>query len=399
VAPLALAALVAGAQQPAATPGLPTAVEAAWLRAQEAADAQGQLLRGEASRAAAASLLPAPASVELSQRDGRWIDRGAGAGRETEAALALPLWLPGQRGVRGALADADAARAQAALAHARWQVAGQVRELAWRVVEARADLRQAEAQRDALERLGNDVDRRVKAGDLARADLLAARAEALNARATAREAQVRLTGLERQWTSLVGVTALEREQLDEPKATEQAPAQHPQLLLAERQLAQAQRQQDWTIADRRDPPELLLRYRQETGGGEPGSRNSAGIGIRIPFGGDVRNRPLQAQAASAALVAERQLAALRLQVDTTRRQAEEAHAASLERLAVDRERSALAKERAQLIQRAFDAGDHGLPDLLRALAASAAAQADFERSQAVVGLAHARLLQAQGLIP
>lgn len=399
--PLALAVLAASAQQPApSASALRTAVDAAWQRAQEAAEAQGQVLRAEASRAAASSLLPAAPAIELSHRDERWLERAPGAGRETELAAALPLWMPGQRAKRTAAAEAQTAMAQAAAAFSRWQIAGQVRELAWRVVGARAELRQAQAQRDMLERLAADVDRRVQAGDLARSDALAARAEALSAVASVRDAQLRLTELERQWVVLAGMPAPAAEQLDEPVPVSAAgTGSHPHLQLAERQVEHAQRQQAAVAADRRDPPELLLRYRQEAGGVDSQARNSVGVGVRIPLGGDVRNRPLEAAASSTLLVAQRQLEVVRAQVDATLKQAEDAHVAALERLAADRQRHALVSERAALVQRAFNAGDHSLPELLRALAASAAAQADLERSQAALGLARARLLQAQGITP
>ncbi|MFZ5542161.1 MAG: TolC family protein [Pseudomonadota bacterium] len=401
--PLALAVLAASAQvSPSGAPALRAAADAAWQRAVQAAEAEGQALRADASRVAAAGLLPAPPAIELSHRNERWTDRAPGAGRETELAAALPLWTPGQRAARATAADAEAASARAALHFARWQIAGQVRELAWRIASARAELRHAMARQEALERLAADVDRRVKAGDLARADALAARAEALSARGQAAEAQWQLDTAERDWAAQVALPVPEPAQMEEALPTGAGRLdleQHPQLQLAMRQLELAQRQQAAVAADRRDPPELLLRYRQETAGTDAGTRNSVGVGLRIPLGTDARNRPLDAAAASAALVAQRQLEAARLQLVSALKQAQDAHAAAARRLSAARERAALERERAALVQRAFDAGEYGLPDLLRALAASAAAQADLERTQAALGLARARLLQAQGLTP
>jgi cobalt-zinc-cadmium efflux system outer membrane protein len=403
VAPLWLAALAAGAQAQAPVAGAPTlreAVESAWQRALEAAQARGQGMRAAAGEAVARGLLPAPPSVELSHRDEHWLERRPGAGRETEVAAALPLWLPGQRAARTAGAQAEVARARADEALARWQVAGQVREQAWRIVSARAELAQARAHHDALERVAGDVDRRVGAGDLARSDALAARSEAVAARSLVREAQRLLAELERQWQVAVALPVLPQGQIDEPVPADAAALSgHPQMLSAQRQLAYAQGQQAVVSADRRDPPELLLRYRRDAGGGDAASRNSVGVGVRIPFGGEVRNRPLEAAAAGTVLLAERQLELTRLQLASTLSQAEDAHATAQERVQADRERAALARERAALVQRAFDAGEYGLPELLRALAAAAAAQTDVERSQAAVGLARARLLQAQGILP
>ena len=121
--------------------------------------------------------------------------------------------------------------------------------------------------------------------------------------------------------------------------------------------------------------------------------------MRIPFGSDARNRPLEAQASGAVLVAERRLARMRDRLAVELALATDAREAAQQRLRDDEQRAALARERAQLSQRAFDAGEFGLPELLRTLSAAAAAQADLERSQAALGLARARLLQAQGLMP
>jgi outer membrane protein TolC len=57
------------------------------------------------------------------------------------------------------------------------------------------------------------------------------------------------------------------------------------------------------------------------------------------------------------------------------------------------------RERADLIGRSFDVGETPLPDLLRALAAAAEADAALAHHSAALGLARARLQQALGLLP
>jgi cobalt-zinc-cadmium efflux system outer membrane protein len=52
----------------------------------------------------------------------------------------------------------------------RLRTAGEVREAWWSLALARIDLETAEARRQNAERLAADVARRVKAGDLSRAD-------------------------------------------------------------------------------------------------------------------------------------------------------------------------------------------------------------------------------------
>ncbi len=149
----------------AALPAVPTlsqAVEAAWQRAAQAREAQGQTQRANAERAAVSSLWAAPPALELSYRDDRW---QTSAGRkETEAGLAWPLWLPGQRNARGAAVDADLELAQAAVQAGRLHFAGLVREAVWGIAAQQAEADLADAQVRSLQEIADDVRRRVNAG-------------------------------------------------------------------------------------------------------------------------------------------------------------------------------------------------------------------------------------------
>ena len=169
---------------------LSAAVEAAWRRSVHAKTVEGQFGLAAAQQSAANSLWAAPPSVELSYRSDKLTDN---AGRtESEAGIAWPLLLPGQRGARQAAAAAERSAAEAGLAAAKLKVAGEVREAAWGVVGRESEAAIAAENKKSLEVLAADVERRVKAGDLARADSLAARAEFLAASAAAAEARQRL---------------------------------------------------------------------------------------------------------------------------------------------------------------------------------------------------------------
>ncbi len=63
------------------------------------------------------------------------------------------------------------------------RLAGELREAAWQIAAANAELAQTDTQAQGLNQLADDVERRVRAGDLARADALAAQAEHLAATA------------------------------------------------------------------------------------------------------------------------------------------------------------------------------------------------------------------------
>ncbi len=306
--------------------------------------------------------------------------------------------MPGVRSARQAAGDADVALADAHRRHTRWQIAGQVRDAVWAIEAARADEAQAKAHASTLEQVASDVERRVRAGDLARADHLSARSEALAAQAVHREAALKLADAHRQWTLLTGLAAPASALAGADNGDGNTIESHPALQSASRALEQARRNADLVTATRRDPPELRVGLRQEADG--PGtSRTSAGIGVRIPFGADVRNRPRETEAWTAVTLAQRQSDNARLRVEADLAQAKAVLEAAQARVQAEETRDALTRERSQLVRKAFNAGDMGLPDLLRALATASTAQADLARARAALGLAQSRLAHAQGITP
>lgn len=386
-------------------PTLAQAVEAAWQRATQAREAEGQTQRATAERVAISSLWAAPPAVEFSYRDDRW-QTSAGR-REAEAGLAWPLWLPGQRNARGAVVDADVELSQAAVQAGRLHFAGLVREAAWGIAAQKAESDLADAQVRSLQEISNDVRRRVKAGDLAHADGLAAQSEALAAQSAQMAARQRLSASLSQWTTLTGI-ALAPDLTSVPVSDGAAVSPggahfavetHPDARVAALTVERARKRLDVVAATRRAPPELLLRIRQDTPGRGESAQNSIGVGVRIPLGTASRNQPLQAAALSELDVAltTKQRTEERLAADAAMAQAA-VHTAE-QQLEAERQRSALLRERATLIDRSFKAGETPLPELLRALAAATQADTSFARQQVALGLARARLQQSLGILP
>lgn len=382
-----------------AAPTQGQAAESAWQRAIQAREADGQARRAQAGRAAASNLWAAPPSLELSHRDDRW-QTSAGR-RETEAGLAWPLWLPGQRSARGAAVDADLDLAQAAIDAGRLHHAGLVREAAWAIAAQRAEVNLADAQVRYLQGIADDVGRRVKAGDLAHADALAANAETLAANSLLLAARQRLAASQSQWTLLTGMQAV-------PELAPSPAAQHPLVFRVEAHpdarvarlaVERARKRLDVVTTSRRDPPELLLRLRQDVPGRGESAQNSIGFGVRIPLGTEGRNQPLEAAALSEIDVAEAKAQRTQERLTAEAAQAQAALRATQDQLQAERQRAALLRERAGLIDRSFRAGETPLPELLRAVSAAAQADAGLARQHTALGLAQARLEQALGNLP
>lgn len=405
---LSTASLAAPSADAPATeaPSLAKAVEAAWQRAVEARQAQGEAARAQAGRIAARSFAAEAPSLEFSQREGSWYGgRDAASDRETEVGVAWPLWLPGQRGAALGAAQADIEWSQANLDAARLDVAGQVREAAWTVATRQAELGLAQTRTRFLRTLAADVDKRVAAGDLARSDSLAARADLLAAEAEEADARRELQTGHAQWTVLTGLQQLpdpaeiEQESHVDLAALSAQAEQSPRLRQGELAAERAQRRLDLARKSRADPPELTFGAREETAGPGAASERSLILALRVPLGTRARNAPLRAQAQSEADVAEAELIRVRAQhradVDNARLAIELAD----QQLQAERSRSDLLGERARLLQAAFNAGEIPLSDLLLASRNAAEADAALARRHAEHGLAHARLLQAYGILP
>lgn len=388
-------ALPAG--EPGARVSLHAATESAWQRSVLAREATAQRRGADAARTAASSLWAKSPAVELAHRG----DSGAQASgrRESEVGLSWPLWLPGQQAARQAAASMEEQVAQETGRALKLRLAGEVREQAWGLQMLKAELEQVTAQQQSLQELAADVDRRVKAGDLARADAMAARAEVLAAAAVRSEVGQRLADSRARWRVLTG-QALDPDPVESPVPEPAGLADaHPELRLAARKLEHSRRKLDLVQHSRREAPEVSVSYRHDQGGAGQGEQGSVGVKLRLPFGTEDRNLPLEAAAQGELEIAEAAAQRLQEQQTVAMASARQSLRSAQERLDAERERAGLLAERAQLMKNAFQAGEAALPELLRAIGAASQAQASLTRQEAALGLARARYQQALGVLP
>ena len=373
---------------------LKRAVDAAWAKSVESRESAASHLRASAAREVASSFTPAPAALEFSVLTDRW--HGATGERETEFGVSLPLWHWGQRAGVANAAASEQVLAKASEDALRLRIAGEVREAAWQLVGADLDRTRAIGQEQTFKQLMSDIERRVRAGDLARADLLAAQAEWLEADAAVTIAGDAYDSAMQRWTLLTGLVVL-------PDASERqhevGAVTHPDALRASAEADLAARRVDVARAARRDPLELALSTRDERPGAGELARRSVVLALRIPLGSASRAAPIIANAlaerdvlqARAALEQER----LNLQLALTKSQLE----AAARRAASADQRALALRERSRLIDLSFKAGESPLPELLRALTLASQAEAAGMRAEIELGLARARLNQSLGVLP
>jgi cobalt-zinc-cadmium efflux system outer membrane protein len=384
-------ALGTQAQTPA-TATLAQALDAAWSLSPSSRASANRLDELQARQRAARSLLPGPPVATLAHRTDRLTANGGL--REYEAELGLPLWNPGVRNAtqRQIGTELDLFQHQQALA--RLKLAGELRDLMAQAHLARTEHDLAVRRRIEANQLANDVDRRVKAGDLPRIDALltqAAARQAEGAEALANAALARILG---QWRALTGGLPL-------PSAAEQpaASSHHPAVHAAQAQVRSAQARLALAEADRRDPMELgvgMTRERPATGAS---TETSLRIALRVPLGGDIRNAHRLAGARAELDAAQADADALARQMDAEQTAATGTLSAARLNEAQAEQRAALVAQAHALTVKAYRLGEIDLPARLRADNEKFDADLSLARARMDVQRAIAQMNQAHGMLP
>lgn len=376
---------------------LAQALEQAWALHPQAQAGAARQAEAAARTEAAAGLTPGPASLSLASVNDRFqANQGQ---REWEVEVAAPLWLPGQQAAQAAAAasNQDGVAAQQNALHL--QLAGEVRSAWWAVAAARQARDLAQRRQDTAQALQADVQRRFKAGELARIDANLARSESLAAQSALAEADTALLQAGQAYRALTG-TAPPAQPMPEPPTTQDAAApDHPLLAVAAAAVAQAQARLQLADRSHRAAPELALRMVRERGAAGQPYASTLGIKLTIPLssGPQVRQASAAALAALAQAQAGQEAAQRRLilDIDQARRDLQ-----STQRLlALAQERLALETDTLQLAEKSFALGETGLAALLRARAAALEAEALAGQHQVARAAAQSRWHQSLGVLP
>lgn len=375
------------------------AFETAWSRQPEARGGELRRSAADARRDAAGNWLVAQPNVELATRTDR-VNRNDGS-REYEVGVGLPLWLPGERSGTQALADAERDALNSRLLAAQLRIAASVRSAWWSAVLAGHELALAQARRELAMQLAGDVARRVRAGDLARADqhqadgALAA-AEAQLAEAQAGDAQAR-----QRLRSLLGITAsvAAGAPSEALPATGADASAHPLLREIADRAEAARKARALAQTQTRNNPQLLLGTTRERGNFAERYAQTVSVGVRIPFGSDNRRQERIATAEAEALEAEARMEVERDSVLADIDAARARVAAAQAQLAAAERRAVLARETRGFFEKSFRLGESDLPTRLRIELESYEAERQFAKSRVLAAQAVSQLRQALGLLP
>ncbi|MES1980368.1 MAG: TolC family protein [Pseudomonadota bacterium] len=371
---------------------LRSAVEGAWALSPQAQSLVNRQAELDARSQAASSLISGPPSISLSHRSDRPAKNGGL--RESEAALAFPIWSPGVRSATSAAVQADRQAFDQELVMAKIRLAAEVRDLAAQAALARNEALVAQRKQQEAALLAGDVERRVKAGEVARLDLLQAQAfqrQAAAVEAQAESATARVAG---QWRALTGLADIA--ELDE---TTGVGRESPAILAADSRLRAAQARLALTEKDRRDPIEVGVGVTRERPAFGAASDTAFKVTLRVPFGTYGRNAPRLAAAKAELDAAQADALSVARSVKADQESAGTELEAARRAEVSAAERSRLSTEAQTLIGKSYQLGESDLPTRLRADSERFDAELAHARARVETRRAISKLNQAFGILP
>jgi len=358
---------------------------------------QARNSEAQARQASAGSLLPKPAALSFThQNDALGSGRGE---REWQADMEIPLWRAGQRKARATLAENLQSGIAASKQRLLLEAAGQLREAVWEVQMARKQLELSTLRLQTAEALEKDVERRFKAGELARTDLILAQQETLQARTETIEADAEVNHTHHRYIVLTGSQQIPEQLEEQQSALQSYSDQHPLWVEAESKVGMSEQERALTSVESRENLQLVFNTRSQRGPFDNAYNDSVGLSVRIPLATEAQRAPQIAQAELHVGQAMSERERLRYQLETSMHEADHNLGVSRKALKIASEHHALAAENLRLAEKAFQLGETDLVSLLRSRAQAYQAQNAFNLRAIEVQWNVARYNQAVGVLP
>lgn len=363
--------------------------------------AQGQRIEAlEAGRSYANRLSAGPLSLEGSYQSDRSFDNQGL--RETELGISAPLWLWNERSQNQNLRQAELDTGRLRVGALKLELAGQVRLVYWNTLAAHLDVEIAQARLVGSKKLMDDVQQRVDAGDLAKADLLQATGLKAQAQAEFARALSALSTVGAEFTEVTGlpVTVLDnpgREPL--PAATRVDIAAHPGYQALQSEVAIQQNRADLIALQKRNNPEAGLAVVNDRAAFAAPNEKSLVISTRIPLGSSAEHESRLLAARADETEAQQRLK----RAETTLKAQASAALTSMqwfEKLQTNaQEQAQLARQVYSAYQQSFTLGETDLPTLLRFEQQAFEAERLAKKSTVEYSSKVSAFRQALGLLP
>jgi len=180
--------------------------------------------------------------------------------QEYEFAYELPFWLPAQRAAWRKFADVAEQEVEITKQAMLHLVAGEVREMLWKIAQQEVLVTLAEHEWDMALRLGNQLQRRMELGETAKRDVLLEQEEILRKQSEYQQAEQELNIVFNQYQALTGLEKLPtnfEEILDETaskKLKEEDLNWHPLIQATQRKLQRAEADLQQVRNSKASPP-------------------------------------------------------------------------------------------------------------------------------------------------
>ena len=350
----------------------------------------------EAKNKRANGILPAaPAIGLLNRNDGITSNRGE---REWEAELELPVWLPGQRAARETLARDAALGLVDTRATLNLQVAGMVRDALWDIAMMTHQAALAKSRHQTSLALLNDVEKRVKAGDLPKTDIMLAQNEAYQAETFSLRAEAEVKHAQFRYKLLTGLNTIP-EAFSEQQVKTTLDDNHPALRDASKKILVADDERNLIKVERRENPTVSLNARSQRGPFDNQANESLGLKLRIPLETEAHSAPLVANAEVNYAKHQVEAQHLRYALEAAFHEAEHNLEVTTAELAITTKQNANAQESLRLAKKAFALGETDLVNLLRVQASAYEAERAMKQRQIQLQWDTAHYNQAAGEMP
>jgi len=350
----------------------------------------------EAKNKRANGILPAaPAIGLLNRNDGITSNRGE---REWEAELELPVWLPGQRAARETLARDAALGLVDTRATLNLQVAGMVRDALWDIAMMTHQAALAKSRHQTSLALLNDVEKRVKAGDLPKTDIMLAQNEAYQAETFLLRAEAEVKHAQFRYKLLTGLNTVP-EAFSEQQVKTTLDDNHPALRDASKKILVADDERNLIKVERRENPTVSLNARSQRGPFDNQANESLGLKLRIPLETEAQSAPLVANAEVNYAKHQVEAQHLRYTLEAAFHEAEHNLEVTTAELTIITKQHANAQESLRLAKKAFALGEIDLVNLLRVQASAYEAERAMKQRQIQLQWDTAHYNQAAGEMP
>jgi outer membrane protein TolC len=371
-------------------------LEKAYARTPMQASLQSRDVMVSAKNRVANAMLPsAPAVGVIHQNDAIGSGRGE---RDWQAELELPVWQPKQRDNRLKVAEAIQSSTSASRQSLKLQVAGQLREALWNIAANDNNLSLAVNKLQVAKKLQSDVEKRYRAGELARTDAMLAEQEVLRVEKEKVRAEAEVMHARHRYYLLTGLRELPAN-YEERQSSLEDYSQSPIWLETQSKLGLAETERDLAQVESHENMRVLLNVRNSKGAFDTTDNNSVGVHVRVPFGGEASAAPIRAAAEMVVGNALTEREAVRFELEAAMHEAEHNLSVSRAELSIATKQYEIAKESLTLAQKAFQLGETDLVSLLRVQAQTFEAQRAFTTRQIQVQWDIARYNQTVGVLP